>query len=398
MAGQELVDRVKKHVITEFDTHATPGVCFHDLARTNSIVKAVKKISENSKLLKKDLIVLELAAWFYDIGYLENADGHKQNSAKQARAFLEQENIQENVIKHVTDTIMNARPNHNPMGPLEQILHDADSLYLSKKSFPVKNEMRRKEMEFLNQTEISPDVWMSETIGFLESHQYFTEYGRTQLTTKKDVNLLKLKMALSAKVHESSTTNSHRSKRTTNENLKAELGSEKGIETLFRISASNNQRLFTLADNKAHILITVNSIIISIIISVLIRKLAENPYLTWPTFILLGVSFASTVFAILATRPKIDGGTFSETDLKNKQVNLIYFGNFHQMTVDEYINGMEVVLGDRTFLYQTLIRDAFWHGNVLGKKYNFLRKAYNVFLFGLFISITAFVIAFVFHQ
>src|SRR5205085_79364 len=45
---------------------------------------------------------------------------------------------------------------------------------------------------------------------------------------------------------------------------------DKGVETMFRISSSNHQRLSDMADNKSHILITVNSIIISVVASLLL--------------------------------------------------------------------------------------------------------------------------------
>jgi hypothetical protein len=46
---------------------------------------------------------------------------------------------------------------------------------------------------------------------------------------------------------------------------------EKGIETMFRTSTGNHQKLSDISDNKAHILITVNSIILSAVISLLLR-------------------------------------------------------------------------------------------------------------------------------
>ncbi|MDB5135316.1 MAG: Phosphohydrolase, partial [Mucilaginibacter sp.] len=381
-----------------FEEHAVPGICFHNLEHTSSVVKAVKRISAHTKVLSKELYLLQIAAWFHDIGYLENPRESKQNSAKLARVFLEHEGQPETMVRRVTNLIMATRLNQGPAGTLEEIIIDAYFYYLSKNSFLVKNELLRKEEQFIGQSEINPETWISDTIAFFESHHFFTPYGRKELNPKKEINLAKLKTKLADRKNAALQMDGHPAKKTIKEHPKSEPGSEKGIETLFRIAASNNQRMFTLADNKAHILITVNSIIMSIIVSVLIRKLAESPFLTWPTFILLFTSFLSTVFSILATRPKIDGGTFTDASLELKEVNLIYFGNFHKMTVDEYIKGMEAVIADRVFLYQTLIRDAHWHGSVLGRKYGFLRKAYNVFLFGLIISIAAFVIAFIFHH
>jgi predicted metal-dependent HD superfamily phosphohydrolase len=398
MADQELLDKVKKYAIEQFEARSSPCLCFHNLAHTCTVVKTAKKIAEHGKLHKKDILLLEIAAWFHDLGYLVNPKDYKEQSAKLARIFLEHEKTPEQMIKRVTDLVMATRLNKQPSGSLEEIIYDADLSYLSKPSFAAKNELLRKETECLTETEIPLDVWYRKTETLMEAHIYYTDYGRTLFAPKKDKNLDVLRELLAAGPDVVPPVNDGRPKKIPKEHPKAEVGSEKGIETLFRIAASNNQRLFTLADNKAHILITVNSIIMSIIISVLIRKLAENPFLTWPTFLLLSSSFASTVFSILATRPKIDRGTFSQSDLDDKKVNLIYFGNFHQMPIDDYIGGMEVVMSDRVFLYQTLIRDAYWHGSVLGRKYGFLRKAYNVFLFGLGISIAAFVIAFLFHH
>jgi hypothetical protein len=99
---------------------------------------------------------------------------------------------------------------------------------------------------------------------------------------------------------------------------------------MFRISSSNHQRLSDMADNKAHIMITVNSIILSAVISLLLRKLTDYEYLTIPTFILLSISLLAMTFSILATRPSIPAGIFTRADVDEKRVNLLFFGNFYK--------------------------------------------------------------------
>jgi predicted metal-dependent HD superfamily phosphohydrolase len=398
MADLDLLEKVKKHVVRQYEEHAIPQIGFHNLDHTIGVIKAVMLIAAQGKLLKKELVLLEIAAWFHDIGYLEDSNEYKQNSAKTARVFLEQQNTPEPLIKRITDLVMATKLNQQALTPLEEIICDADFFFLSKRSFKKKSELLRKETEFLEKKDISRERWTKDMILLLEQHQYYTAYCRSELSAGKDKNLEKLRLQLSEMERGLGAEENHHTKRQEKELEKAEASSEKGIDTMFRMAASNNQRLFTLADNKAHILITANSIMMSVIISVVLRKLAENPFLTWPTFILLGTSFVSTIFSILATRPRLDGGTFSQSDLDQKEVNLIYFGNFYKMTVSEYINGMEVIMADRQFLYRTMIRDTYWHGMILGKKFGFLRKAYNVFLFGLTISIAAFVIAFLIHH
>jgi hypothetical protein len=148
-----------------------------------------------------------------------------------------------------------------------------------------------------------------------------------------------------------------------------------------------------MADNKAHIMITVNSIILSAIISLVLRKIDEHSNLLVPTFMLLGVSLLTITFSILATRPSIPDGVFTHEDIENKTVNLLFFGNFYRMSLEKYSEGMVKMMDDSDFLYGSLIRDNYSQGVVLGKKYRLLRASYNVFMFGLIISVVAFIIS-----
>ena len=170
------------------------------------------------------------------------------------------------------------------------------------------------------------------------------------------------------------------------------------IETLLRVTASNDHRLSDMADNKAQILITVNSIIISAIISLLLRNLKENPFLVLPSYILLCVSLITMILAILATRPSIPMGRFTAKDLADKKVNLLFFGNFYKMKLDDYAKGMKSILNDQEFLYDILIRDVYSQGVVLGRKYRLLRAAYSVFMFGLIVAIATFIISSMRHN
>jgi hypothetical protein len=183
-----------------------------------------------------------------------------------------------------------------------------------------------------------------------------------------------------------------------------EMSSEKpqekinnAIEELLRVTAGNDHRLSDMADNKAQILITVNSIMISAIISLVLRKLDEDQFLILPTYILLSVSLITMILSILATRPTVPKGKFSQSDLENKTVNLLFFGNFYAMKLEDYAKGMKTVLNDQEFLYDSLIKDVYSQGVVLGRKYRLLRAAYSVFMFGLIISIITFIASSMWH-
>ena len=165
---------------------------------------------------------------------------------------------------------------------------------------------------------------------------------------------------------------------------------DKGIETMFRVAAGNNQRLSNMADNKAHILITVNAIILSAVISLILRKLAEQPYLIWPAFMQVGVSLFAMFFAIMATRPHIFSGRFTNKQLENNETNLLFFGNFFKVKKEDYRAAMVELMEDKDKLYSNLIYDVHGQGVALARKYRLLRTAYSVFIYGLAITMLAF--------
>ncbi len=86
-------------------------------------------------------------------------------------------------------------------------------------------------------------------------------------------------------------------------------------------------------------------------------------------------------------------GVFTEEDIVSKKTNLLFFGNFHKMKREQYEWGMKEMMKDADYLYTSLIRDIYFLGVVLGKKYRMLRIAYTIFMFGLIISVIAFLIA-----
>lgn len=174
---------------------------------------------------------------------------------------------------------------------------------------------------------------------------------------------------------------------------------EKGVDTMFRTTLSNHNNLSRYVDNKAHILLSVNAIIISISLSKIFPKL-DNPanvHLFIPTLILIGFSVASMICAILATRPSVTKGSFTRKEVEEKKVNLLFFGNFYKMPYQDYNWAMNELMNDSQYIYNSMIKDLYHLGIVLEKKYRLLRTTYNIFMSGIIIAVVAFLIAFKFR-
>ena len=141
---------------------------------------------------------------------------------------------------------------------------------------------------------------------------------------------------------------------------------------------------------------SVNAIIISIALSSIVPKLdsPSNAHLVIPTFIMLMFSVICIVFAILSTRPKVTSGTFTRKDIEDRKVNLLFFGNFYKMPLEEYEWAVNEMMKDNTYLYNSMIKDLYYLGIVLEKKYKLLRITYTIFMVGIIISFLAFFFAF----
>ncbi|HEY0752034.1 MAG TPA: Pycsar system effector family protein, partial [Chitinophagaceae bacterium] len=258
--------------------------------------------------------------------------------------------------------------------------------------------------EYYFQKEISKKEWRQRNIEFLEAHQYFTDYAQEKQEPKKQEWIKELRKKQGGKevkhteemelspysfADEDNVTDEKDRK----DAAKKQKDAERGIQTIFRTTSNNHINLSQIADNKANIMISINSIILSIMLSVLLGRLEYYPHLMYPTLILASVCVLAIIFAVLATRPKVSSGMFTEDDIRNKRTNLLFFGNFHKMDLERYNWAMHEMLRDREYIYGSMIKDIYFLGVVLAKKYKLLRISYTIFMYGIIIAVIAFSIA-----
>lgn len=394
MDFQQLLHEIKRYVTNYFDKHPHAALFYHDIEHTTRVVQQAGNIADHYQLNDEDYFTVIAAAWFHDMGYFVDKNNHEENGARMAAEHLKNLGVSDAIIEKIKGCILATKMPQRAEGLLQQIVCDADLYHLGTEQFADRSKLLKKEIEAMKGVKIDKKTWREKNIEMLRSHQYYTDFVKLQLDDQYNKNLQKLlnKHAGEEPQLKGEEDISSRVEDQPEKKAKADKP-ERGIETMFRITSGNNQRLSDMADNKAQILITVNSIILSAIISLVLRKLEESSFLTIPTFILLTISLLSMIFSILATRPAIPRGVFTQEDIDSKRVNLLFFGNFYKMHLEEYSAGMQKVMDDKDFLYGTLIRDVYSQGVVLGRKYRLLRVAYNVFMFGLIISVLAFITA-----
>ena len=445
-AGQKLLQEVQQFVKNIFATRVSPAFVFHNINHTREVVRACEEIGSRFQLTEDEQLALLIGAWVHDIGYASgSANQHEEHSQKLAVAFLNEKHASQQLIDMVTGCITATKMPQTPTNQIEQIICDADLYHLGTEGFEEKNRLLRQEINQLQDKEINKKDWRQINIEFLQRQRYFTDYAKNKLEPVKQKNLDKLiaklgkrekelagdkttnpgdiltlnpekvdpEHALSAaeinkdqkdkekavgkeknRDKEKDSVNDDKNKKELARQAAENKKTDRSIVAMFRIMSENHVNLSQMADSKANIMISVNTIVISIMVSVLLGKLQFYPEYIIPTILLVLPCLGAIIFAILATRPNITKGTFTKEDIQNKEVNLLFFGNFFRMELPDYDWAMKELMADKEYLYGSMVKDIYFLGVVLAKKYKLIRISYNIFMFGLIIAIVAFSIAF----
>lgn len=396
-SNEQLLNAARAYVTDIYHHRVKPEFVFHNLEHTDDVVEACSHMADYYQLHEEDRLVLMLAAWFHDTGYSSGtSEGHENASVQLATQFLQSRHTNDTIVQRVASCIEATRMPQSPVSLIEKILCDSDLHHLATEDFKARNQLLKQERENLIGHKIDKKEWRKSNIKFLMQHHYFTEYGQQILTPKKMENLAIFEKRKGDKKQDEEISQEafpYISGGTPEDEEKEQKATERGVQTMFRTTSNNHIELSGMADNKASIMITVNSIILSVAISYLLARVAFYPIYMIATGILIFTCLISVTFSILATRPSINSGKFTEEDIRNKKTNLLFFGNFHQMQLTDYQWGMHQMVKDREYLYNTMMMDIYYLGVVLAKKYRYLRISYTVFMVGLILAVLAFGVA-----
>lgn len=388
-----ILQKAERHVFQQYKDTLSKQYTYHNFNHTLGVVNALRELISAENLNEEQTETLLLAGWFHDLGYLKNCQDHETHGSAMAQTFLTDNGYPEEKIKEVVRLIQATNLKHEPTDLLESCIKDADFAHFADRNYLDISLLLKKEVELNCNSSLTDLEWQQRNKEvMMDQHRYYTEYAQRKWHPEKIKNLLKVLQEID-KLESQDTISK---KKLTKKKLEKLDRPERGIDTLFRVALRNHTQLSSIADSKANILLSVNAIIISICLSALIPKLdsPSNAHLIYPTFTLLLSSVASIIFAILSTRPKVTSGTFTASDITSRKVNLLFFGNFHQMPLDEYTKALQEVIQDREYLYDSLIKDLYSLGLVLNRKYRLLRITYSIFMIGIIVSVLAFIIAF----
>lgn len=396
---KKILENVEEYVTRLLTEKLDKNIYFHNLKHTRQVIKAALEIAEQTGLDKNDKELMIIAIWFHDTGFIKDYINHEEKSAQIAEEFLKQQKYPQEKIELIKEAIYKTNMDTLPETRIEKIIRDADLAHIAKKSGLKRGELLRKELHFFCNKQFSDKEWYEIDKNFYCNVNYFTDYAKTNWQPKIKKNISKIDTILMEldNMDDKSSKKKEKKDSTLSEKDQKKLqkikATERGVETVFRTTSRNHLRLSAMADTKANTLISISALVISILLSFLIENLDVQPHLLFPTSILLVVCVVTIIFSTLSTRPKVTKLGLTKEDIKQRKGNLLFFGNFYRMPLDDFEWGMKELMEDREYLYSNLTKDIYFLGLVLAKKYKFLSFAYNVFMYGIIVSVLCFIIA-----
>lgn len=393
-----LIEEASEFIFNLYKQGLTPDHLYHNYKHTEETVKACKSLSADFNLSSKDYEILLLAAWFHDAGYARTYIGHEEKSIEILHEFLKG-GYPEQDVAEIETLILSTKANSIPEGSLQEILHDADYCHIGKKKFNLKAQLLRIEWERILGKTYTELEWAEEQLRFLINTDFKTEAAANKYNDLREENISRQRDKVEVLKVEQLKLDSKLNKDKDDKKLKE----GRGIETLYRSVYQYHIDLSGIADNKANIMISINTIIISLVITLFgsgytftSQDSLESIRFVFPIALLLVTSLLAVIFAILSARPNVT--TKEKFELASKKGSALFFGNFAQLQLNEFINHIKMLKKEKEELYDSMTVDIYYLGSVLVRKYRLLTWSYNIFMTGMILCALGFLVIMIFSS
>ncbi len=363
---------------------------YHNIHHVQEMRDVAMELANQFNLTEDEKANIEIACWLHDVGYIDGAEGHEERGVEHLILLFKDDVDAERLIS-IGNLIMATRMKAEPETISAKIMKDADCHHVGIRSFASKTSMLKQELELTQGVKIDEKQWLTDNLKFLHDHKFHTAPAESLFSRRKRKNILKIQKELTSLLeYEENVVKLDFEKADVALALPSNRA-DRGIETMFRVTLRNHNNLSVIADNKANIMLSINSIMLSIVLSSLASKLDTNSELIIPTILLTSTCVVSIIIAVFATRPKISTGDYSDEAFMAKKINLLFFGNFFKLPLDKFEWGINTLMNNEDMLYSSLTKDLYFLGVVLAKKYRLLWYCYNVFTIGIIITALSFI-------
>lgn len=374
----------------QFNRELEPKFLFHNFAYAKEIADKVEELAKAADLDQATIDLLIVAAYFYPLGYIDGPSGVAMNSVKHLTNWGKQEAVKLTCEDGAApDWVRDSYTADENSSLPARILHDAAHSWYGRKRYDRRSKLLQLEREALEGKEGDPVKFGNLIQETLLHFKYLTKVGYEEFDLRRRKNVAAQQKS-NYKIQQ--------------KEVKAKTGKNfgRGIDTMYRTAFRNHINLSRIADGKANMMISINTIILSIVITISGASLSffeetffENPEFLIPIISLLLSSLIAVIFAVFSARPSVTEYRIKKDKLvKSQEASLLYFGNFLKLEKADFLDYMSEMKHDQNALYDDLSRDLYDLGTVLHKKYLLLTISYNTFVGGLALAVISFLIVY----
>ncbi|MCY7422763.1 MAG: DUF5706 domain-containing protein [Chitinophagaceae bacterium] len=364
---------------------------FHDFRFVNETVIICKEIAKAEDLSKAEYEPGLVALILCDLGW-DGAQNLLLNNEDLVNTFFDENGLEEEERKTIRYYINFLKTNKSPLNKIERVIRDGKDIHLGLPDALERLSLLQLEEQKRNNKTYTQIEWLEQCKQYFITHAFDTHYAYHEYGATRSKNYIELEKRL-----EKLRLELLKEKRNSERLNGVHLATSKENEDLFKIAFRNYVNLIDIADKKAGLLIQVNSILASVVVALVLKKLEDNNWFALPTAGLLVGSAVTIFYSIMASKPLENWEVKNLVSTKKEE---FFFGsfdrldpNFKHVDWQKYLSDMtEFFNGDKNAIFVELIKESYEVRQVLSRKFNYLSIAYKVFFAGLLLSIIGFII------
>jgi uncharacterized protein len=167
-------ERARAYVVARLEQELAPDLTYHSIRHTmRDVLPAAQRLGEMEGIGDDDMLLLQTAALYHDIGYVEQYTRNEQIAVRIAAETLPDFGYTNVQIERIGQLIMATQLPQQPQDLLQSLICDADLDALGREDFYISSFALRLELERYGQP-TTLRGWLERQLAFLDAHRYFT--------------------------------------------------------------------------------------------------------------------------------------------------------------------------------------------------------------------------------
>ncbi len=160
------------------------------------------------------------------------------------------------------------------------------------------------------------------------------------------------------------------------------------LDHMLRQTRMNLVNFSQMADTKAHILLSISSVLLSLSLTQ-----AHDPHFMLSIAGLDLFLLITIFYALLTVIGKVKVINRKKHSVRDADYSPLFFGNYGDVPYDDYATNFEEIMNDPDKTYEIMVKDIYYAGKyLLQTKYKYIRLAYLYFFTGLIITVVIYFI------